>query len=287
MIGMRMTALAVAGTVFAGVLMAPAQAQQRTTSPDSPADVKALLFDLANSMGMLRSLQQEDSIITLEHWAKGTATIGQQQSEVTTYRLSLNYSVPGMRVDMSRKLPNGQTERQIEVVSGTAAWNETERGLNPRAALDKSKERVVYMWTTPMGVVKAARLAGAKASVKTQNGTTVLSFPLPAPAADVIVNATIRRDASLAVPDPAALKDLVGTYIVRVDTTGGVTSQTTYAEYGDWNWDDYQADVMLPKRIVRTSGGATLELTTVNTNTYNPYVIMPVPESMAGPGGSR
>jgi hypothetical protein len=231
-------------------------------------------------MGMLRGLQQEDSIITLEHWAKGTATVGQQRFDVPEYRWSINYAVPGMRVDLTRVGPNGQKQRQIEVVSGAVAWNETERGRNATAARDRVKERVVHLWTTPMGVVKAARAAGARAAVKMQGGDMVLSFPLPAPAADVTVNATVRKSASLAVPDPAALKELVGTYIVRVETTGAVTSDTTYAEYGDWNWDDYQADIMLPRRIVRKQGDTSLELTTANTNTYNPYVIMPVPDNV-------
>ena len=57
------------------------------------------MFELANSMGMLRGLQQEDSILTLEHWAKGTMTVGQQRFDVPEYRLSINYAVPGMRVD--------------------------------------------------------------------------------------------------------------------------------------------------------------------------------------------
>ena len=46
-------------------------------------------------MGMLRGLQQEDSIITLEHWAKGTLTVGQQRFDVPEYRLSVNYSGAG------------------------------------------------------------------------------------------------------------------------------------------------------------------------------------------------
>jgi hypothetical protein len=108
----------------------------------------------------------------------------------------------------------------------------------------------------------------------------VLSFPLPAPVDDVTVNATVRKDASLVVPDVAALKALVGTYIVRVETGGAVVSDTTYTEYGDWNWDDYQADIMLPRRAVRKQGDTTLELMTTNTNTYNPYVVMPVPEGV-------
>jgi len=277
--GMRISALAIAAVVTLGALSVPARAQ-RGAPPESPADVSALVFELANSMGMLRALQQEDSILTLEHWAKGTVTIGQQRVDVPEYRLSVNFAVPGMRVDFTRVGPNGQKQRQIEVVSGVAAWNETERGRNPTAAPDRVKERLVYLWTTPMGVVKAARTAGAKATVRMQGGAMVLSFPLPAPAADVTVNATVRKDASLVAPSPAALKELVGTYITSVETTGAVVSQTTYAEYGDWNWDDYKADIMLPRRIVRTLGNTTLDLSTVNTNTYNPYVIMPVPESV-------
>ncbi len=277
--GMRFAVLAMAA-VAAGTLMVPVRAAQRAPSQDNSADVKTLVFELANSMGMLRGLQQEDSILTLEHWARGTLTVNQQRFEVPEYRLSINYAVPGMRVDFRRQASGGQPQRQVDVVSGTAAWNETDRGRNATAARDRVKERLVYLWTTPMGVVKAARAAGARASMTTAGGMTILSFPLPAPVDDITVNAAIRRDASLLVPDEAALKTLVGTYIVRVATTGAVVTETTYSEYGDWNWDDYQADIMLPRRMVRKQGDTTLELMTTNTNTYNPYVVMPVPENV-------
>jgi hypothetical protein len=277
--GMRFAVLAMAA-VAAGTMMVPARATQRAPSQDNSADVKTLMFELANSMGMLRGLQQEDSIITLEHWAKGTLTVGQQRFDVPEYRLSVNYAVPGMRVDFRRQASGGQPQRQIEVVSGTAAWNETDRGKNATAARDRTKERLVYLWTTPMGVAKAARAAGARMSVRTAGDMTVLSFPLPPPVDDVTVSAALRRDASLLVPDEAALTSLVGTYIVRVATTGAVVTETTYSEYGDWNWNDYQADIMLPRRMVRKQGDMTLELTTTNTNTYNPYVVMPVPDNI-------
>ena len=277
---MRRTLLAFAGAVTIGVLTASPGAQQRPAPTDSPADVKTLLFELANSMGMLRGLQQEDSILTLEHWAKGTMTVGQQKFDLPEYRLSANYSVPGIRIDFRRQAPGGQAQRQIEVVAGAAAWNETERGRNATASRDRVKERLVYLWTTPMGIVKAARMAGAKATVKAAGNATVLSFPLPAPADDVTVNATVRRDASLLVPDEAALKTLVGTYVARVETVGPVITDITYAEYGDWNWDDYQADILLPRRMTRKQGDTTLDLVTTNTNTYNPYVVMPVPENI-------
>ena len=72
---MRRSLLAFAGAATIGVLTASPGAQQRPAAPDGAADVKTLLFELANSMGMLRGLQQEDSILTLEHWAKGTMTV--------------------------------------------------------------------------------------------------------------------------------------------------------------------------------------------------------------------
>jgi hypothetical protein len=277
---MRATALFVLSVVVAGVLSVSTRAQQRPAGQDNPSDIKGVLFQLADSMGMLRGMQQEDSILTLEQWAKGTMTVGQQRFDVPEYRLSINYGVPGMRVDLRRQAADGQAQRQIEVVSGAAAWNETDRGKGITPARDRAKERLVQLWTTPMGIVKAARAAGGRATLKPAGATTILSFPLPAPADDVTVTATLQHDASLVKSHATALKNLVGTYIVRVQTSGPVVTDTTYAEYGDWNWDDYKADIMLPRRITRKRGDTTLELMTVNTNTYNPYVIMPVPENV-------
>jgi len=278
---MRIPALVLAGVVAMGALTASARAQQRQAAPDNTPDVKALVFELADSMGMLRGMQQEDSILTLETWAKGTMTAGGQRFDLPEHRTSINYSVPGMRIDYRRQGPGGQPQRQIEVVSGGAAWNETDRGRGATPARDRAKERVVHLWTTPMGIVKAARAAGPKATVKSAGGATVLSFPLPAPAGDVMVHATVRKDASLlARPNVAALSNLVGSYVARVETAGGVVTDTTYAEYGDWNYDDYRADIMLPRRMTRKQGDTTFELMTINTNTYNPYVVMPVPDNV-------
>ena len=287
--GTRVAVLALAGVVIVGAVTLPVRAQQRATPQDNPPDVKALVFELANAMGMLRGLQQEDSILTLEQWATGTVTVGQQRFEVPEYRLSVNYAVPGMRLDFSVKGQNGQALRNIQVVSGATAWNEGERGKNATPVPNpvSVKDRLVMLWTTPMGVVKAARMAGANAKVTMSGGSTLLSFPLPAPVNDVTMTATVRKDAGLVAAHPSALKNIVGAYIVRVQTSGAVVMDTTYAEYGDWNWDDYKADIMLPRRIVWKYGDQTFELTTKNTNTYNPYVVMPVPENVKPQAASR
>jgi hypothetical protein len=275
---MRKSALLLTGLAALPPL---AFAQGGVKPADNPPDVKALVFTLADTMGMLRGLQQEDSILTLEQWAKGTMTVGGQKYELAEHRTSINYAVPGMRIDYRRQAAGGQAQRQIEVVSGAAAWNEADRGRGATPARERMRERLVYLWTTPMGVVKAARAAGAKATIKAAGDVTMLSFPLPAPVDDVLARVTVRKDASLlARPNPAALATLVGSYITRVETTGGVVTEATYAEYGDWNWDDYKADIMQPRRITRKQGDTALELMTVNTNTYNPYVIMPVPDNV-------
>lgn len=277
---MRTPALVLAGLFTLGALTVSPRAQQRPAAENAP-DVKALVFELANSVGMLRGLQQEDSILSLEQWAKGTMTVSGQRFDLPEHRTSINYAVPGMRVDYRRQAAGGQAERQIEVVSGASAWNEADRGKGATAARDRARERLVYLWTTPMGVVKAARAAGPRATIKSGGGATVLSFPLPAPVADVTASVTVRKDASLLTrPNAGALPTLVGAYIVRVETTGGIVTDTTYAEYGDWNWDDYKSDIMLPRRMTRKHGDAALELMTVNTNTYNPYVVMPVPDNV-------
>ena len=66
---MRIIALVVAGAATVGALVVPTAAQQKPAPAANPTDVKGIIFELANSMGMLRGLQQEDSILTLEHWA--------------------------------------------------------------------------------------------------------------------------------------------------------------------------------------------------------------------------
>ena len=67
---------------------------------------------------------------------------------------------------------------------------------------------------------------------------------------------------------------------------GTAVLTVTYDQYGDWN-DDAKADVYLPKHIVETQNGMTvLDLTITHTNTYNPYVIVPIPANVKGAAGA-
>jgi hypothetical protein len=171
-----------------------------------------------------------------------------------------------MRVDMTRA--NGM--REIQVVSGTYAWNEIDKiggGLEPGwgsavHAMDAVNERLLRMWTSPMGVYKAAFAAQANAKVAVENGAVTLTFPLS--------NGKPGNTANLVVGG------LEGTPV----------KVTNYSDYEDLNEADYKADIFMPKRIVQTVDGENvLDLTIQKTNTYNPYVLMPVPESVRKAAG--
>ncbi len=272
----------VAAVMAAGLTVG---AQSHPTIRPIPGDVNSVLFEVANSMGMLRTLDYEDLIVTQELWATGSITVNGQTSDLTDYRQSANYRTPGLREDLSFAGANG-ANRRIQVVAEMFAWDETERGMGATPAPQAVRERLVQLWTTPMGIYKAATAAGDQATVETNGAETILTFPLPAPVSDVTVRATLSTDsAHMVEPHELEFPGIVGTYILRAETLGGVVSDTTYAEYGEWNWDDYRSDVMLPRRIVqRRADGTVLDLTIRETNTYNPYVVMPIPDAVRAVG---
>ena len=131
------------------------------------------------------------------------------------------------------------------------------RAARPRPAA--ANDRALLLWTLPAGAIKAANDAGAAAKVATENGKTVVSYPIASLKADMKL--TLNKD----------------NHIEQVESRmGAVTTVTTYESTGDWNGADYLSDVMFPKRIIQKRGTTTIaDLTVTKTNTYNPYVIMP------------
>jgi hypothetical protein len=265
---MRMKAMTVAGVIGLAASIAAAQAPAPRPAPGAQSapkgsDLRQVLYDMADSIGMLRNPQEVDRIGSMNYWATGTVTTGTQTCKAVDYKASVNWILKGMRVDYKCE---GSPQRHVEVVKDTVAWNETEPGKGGTPAAGAANERALFMWTLPAGAIKAANEAGAAAKVGVENGKTVVSFLIASLGATMKV--TLDKDS----------------HIEQVESRmGNVTTVTTYAEYGDWNGADYLSDVMFPKRIVQKRGSATLmDLTVIKTNTYNPYVIMPVPDSVKG-----
>jgi hypothetical protein len=58
-------------------------------------------------------------------------------------------------------------------------------------------------------------------------------------------------------------------------------TEWTYSNYGDHNEADNKLDAFFAGRMVQKRGGLTLlDLTVTKTDTANPYIVMPVPESV-------
>jgi len=87
-------------------------------------DLKAVLFNWAWYMGMLRSSEEYDLHMSLEYQGKGTMQVDGQPCNVTKYRTSISYQTSGERIQITGTRPNGQNCSNIEVLSGAYTWNE-------------------------------------------------------------------------------------------------------------------------------------------------------------------
>src|SRR6266550_5970013 len=239
------------------------QRQAPSTTASVANDTKKVIETMQDNLGMLRGMQRNDSVTRIELWGEnGTKAIGGRNVTLPKWKLSLKYTQQGMRFDYTH---DGQ--RTIEVVSDKFAWNEETPGGKATPMPAALQERQVQLVLTPLGLAKAAKAAGDAAKISTVGGATVLTFP----SNGATITATLNK-----YMEPVKAEARYGTAVLTV----------TYDQYGDWN-DDAKADVYLPKHIVQTQNGMTvLDLTITHTNTYNPYVIMPIPANVKGGAGA-
>jgi hypothetical protein len=235
------------------------QRQAPSTAATPGSDPKKVIETMQDNLGMLRGMQRNDSVNRIELWGEnGTRQIGGRNVTLAKWKISLNYTMSGLRFDYTH---DGQ--RTIEVVSDKFAWNEDTPGGKATPTPAALQERQVQLVLTPVGMAKAAKAAGDAAKVSVTGGVTTLTFP----ANGATITATLNK-----YMEPVKAEARYGTTVLAV----------TYDQYGDWN-DDAKADVYLPKHIVQTQNGMTvLDLTITHTNTYNPYVIMPIPANVKG-----
>ena len=134
-------------------------------------------------------------------------------------------------------------------------------------------ERLVRLWAGPQGAPKAAAAGGDKTTVSHDTGMPVVTFPIPG-AAGAVARATL--DA----------RYLASRVEVR---QADVVTEFTYGQYQDWNNPLNKVDALYAGTLVEKRHGVTMrDLTTIETETGNVYVVMPVPQSVRqAPAGSR
>ena len=263
---MRMRILIIA--VVAAVAVQTAGAQ----------DSDNVLHAAADALGMLRGVLEEDSLSTIQYEGSGFVYAFDQALrpgmpptafKLTRYKAGINYDVPGMRVDFDRTNPDGVV-RQIQVVAEKFAWNEAQPGMNATPAQGTFNDRLLQLWMTPPGVIKAARQAGANVKVTVERGATVITTPVPGLIGKTM-KATLNTENLIERVEAPTYNPVLGDTLI----------ETTYSDYKDLGGELYPSDVLFPTRIVQKMGGhPVLDLTITKGNTYNPYVVFPLPENV-------
>jgi hypothetical protein len=255
-------------------------------------DLKAVLFNWAWYMGMLRSSEEYDVLMTLEYQGKGTMQADGQPCNVTKYRTSISYQKSAERIQITGTRPNGQSCSNIEVLSGAYTWNEDIPGAELVPGKGKAtpvpatvEERMIRLWSGPQGAFKAA-FAGTsdppsmtprpqklqadvmtigKTSVAWVGNKPVLTYPIPG------------------VPSATATATLDAKFMAEsvVVKHGANTYEFTYSDYKDWNNPLNPAEALYAGRMTeKKNGTVTRDITTTVTETAQMYVTVPVPASV-------
>jgi hypothetical protein len=285
------------------ITTAPSTGAQRRRAGENEAeytpapgarDLKSALFNWAWHMGMLRSTEEYDLLMSLVYQGTGTVQVGGQPCNVTMYRSDISYQTSGERIRITGTRPNGQSCSTIEVLSGAYAWNEDIMGAELVAGQGKAtpmpatvEERMIRLWANPQGAWKAAMFGTQdtstpqmaarpqrvpadvmkvhKTSVTWSGNRPVVTFPIPGvPTA----TATATLDAKF-MAESVAVKNGADTY------------EFTYGNYKDWNNPLHPAEAFYTGKITEKKNGAVMrDITTTMTETGQMYVVMPVPASV-------
>jgi hypothetical protein len=257
-------------------------------------DAKAVLYNWASHMGMLRGVEEHELATTLEYQGTGTIQVDGQPCTLKKYRASISYQVAGQRTQIECTRANGQTYSAIEVVNGAYAWNEDIPGAEIIAGKGKAtpmpaavQERLIRLWASPQGALKAAEVGAGIAlmqmdrdlgrifqagsntigqtSVAWEGNKPVVTYPIPG-----VAGATAK-----ATLDNRYMAERV------VVTQGTTTTEFVYSNYQDWNNPLNKIEAYYAGKITeRRNGTAVRDLTTTETETGSVYVVMPVPASV-------
>lgn len=218
-----------------------------------------------------------DVVNRMEFWGSGITGDSSGAAMKTEYHVALSYDPPAIRVEMTRTNSNGGSatvpEHTIRTVRDRYAWDESKlgAGLEPgwgtaTPMMSAVKTRLLQLWILPYGVVKAAIAAGDKTKISTENGATVVTFPLSGQLAGITVRATL--DA----------KD----FVTKVETQADNPTLVIEADYSDYSdHGEISSRVQSPGHVIQKQAGHTiLDVRVKNWDSNGPYLVFPVPENV-------
>ncbi len=236
-------------------------------------DAKATLDAAATALGAanLTSLQFSGSGANHSYGQAWKPGLPWPAFKVTSYTATVNYSTPAMRVELDRTNPDGgpirgggglpllAPQKQIQVVSGKAAWNVNAAPAAGAPAAAPAQptlgDRLLAIWTmTPQGVIKGAMANNATIAGK------VISFT----AGGTPVKATLGSD------------NLVTKVESRADAAvlGDTMTETSFLNYKDFG------GVKFPTRIVQKQAGYPILDLTITDVKPNAGAAIDVPQNV-------
>ncbi len=193
------------------------------------------------------------------------------QFDVSAYSATLDFTTPGARVEMTRRQtvepgrarPAPVEQRPVQLVSGGFAWNMVPgaAGAAPTAQATPAavEERVMEIWSTPHGFVKAA-LAN-NATVSPAGGGSEVTFT---------VGGKYRYVGKINAQNQV---ERVRTWIDNT-VLGDTPVETVFSDYRDFGGRTF------PGRIQRSQGGHPVLDLKVSAVTANPAVDVAVPDAV-------
>ncbi len=253
-------------------------------------------------MGMLRSGNESELVKTLDYHAEGgTIQVNGQPCALTKYHVQANYQIPGYRTQIECTLPNKQTYKNVETMSGDYAWDEDIPGAEIVAGKGKAtprpealEERRIRLWAGPHGAPKAAiagaaglptsesfgqspaalldrqATAGAKATttLSWQGDKAIITYPIPG-----VPGATATATLNHFLPERVVVKN------------GANTTEFVYSDFQDWNNPLFKIEALYAGEIIeRRNGTVVRDVKTKVTEIGQVYVVVPVPDSVQKAG---
>ena len=242
-------------------------------------EAKTVLEKAAKTMGAtgLKSIQYSGSGLNFALGQSPNPDAPWPKFNVKSYTRHINYETVASREEMVRTQgenpprggggqPLAGEQRLVQAVSGNTAWNLT--GNNAVPAPAALAERLISIWVTPHGLLRAAMANNATARSQTINGkkVTVISF---LGHGKHKVNGIVNNQ---------NLIEKVETWIGN-PVLGDMLVETFYADYRDFN------GVKFPTKILQKQGGfPTLDLTVTEVQP-NATTDISVPENVRGAAG--
>ena len=262
----RLTIFATTCALALGVALAVATSAQQADALKAAADaLGAGTMKTLKVTGAGANFSVGQNFAPTEPWPRVT---------VKSYTASINFDTGSMRQELLREMgttmPRGGgapftgEQRQIQVVSGTYAWNVAAAAPGaapppPAAAPGNAVERMLALWATPQGFIKAAMMNSA--TTRKARGGTEVAFTV---GGKYKMTGTINAQNEV---------ERVQTWIDH-PIVGDMLVETAYSGYRDFG------GVRFPSRIVQSQDGFPALDLTVSSVTANGAVDIAVPDTV-------